>query len=54
MELIQEKNICLKCNKKMKIIKRDFKGRKYCKKCFLENINEWLLKEFIKDLNKIE
>ena len=47
-----EENKCLKCSKKIREIKRDFKGRKMCKKCHLESINEWLLKEFIKDLNK--
>lgn len=41
---------CLKCNKKMRTIKNDFKLRKYCKKCHFENEKEWEYKEFIKTL----
>jgi hypothetical protein len=43
-------NKCLKCNKKMKVIKNDFNNRKYCKKCYFNNKLEfqykWMLEDF--------
>ena len=43
---------CLKRLRKIRKIKKDFKERKICKKCFMQSIQELLLKEYIKDLNK--
>ena len=39
--------ICLKCNKKMRVIKNDFKLRKYCKKCHFENEEDIKIKSLM-------
>jgi len=44
--------ICIKCLRKIRKIKNEFKNRQICKKCYLQSIQELLLKEYIKDLNK--
>ena len=43
---------CQKCNKKMRVIKNDFKLRKFCKKCHFENEKEWEFKTFMSSFTK--
>ena len=44
--------ICLKCNKKMRVIKNDFKLRKYCKKCHFENEEDIKIKSLMEYINE--
>jgi hypothetical protein len=42
--------ICKNCNKKMRIIKKDFLKRDYCKKCYFENEEERKYNNFVNNL----
>jgi hypothetical protein len=37
---------CKRCNKKMKVIKKDYNKRPCCKKCYFEEIEDRKLKNF--------